>query len=101
MMNSLDDFLRGFADNRFVDKNVIAFQAEYRIPLFWRLGAVVFIGAGEVFDNLGSLTFGGLKPSAGFGLRVAIIRDPKQNLRIDWAKSLDDFTLEFGFKEAF
>jgi hypothetical protein len=101
MMNSLDDYLRGFGDNRFVDKNVIAFQAEYRIPLFWRLGAVIFTGAGEVFDNLGSLTLGGFKPSAGLGLRMAIIRDPKQNLRIDWAKSIDDSTLEFGFKEAF
>lgn len=42
--------MRGYYDGRFRDKNVIVFQAEYRLPLFWRLGLAVF-GGGRGCDS--------------------------------------------------
>jgi outer membrane protein assembly factor BamA len=101
LMNSLEDTLRGFSDNRFVDKNVAAFQAEYRLPLFLRLGAVGFVGVGQVGDKVSSFTLGGFKPSAGAGLRMTINREHRINLRIDYGRSADDSSFDINFMEYF
>jgi outer membrane protein assembly factor BamA len=101
LMHSLEDTLRGFSDNRFVDKNVVSFQAEYRLPLFWRFGAVGFVGVGQVTDSLSSFTLGGFKPSAGAGLRMTINREHRINLRIDYGRSADDSSFDINFMEYF
>jgi len=95
--------LRGFYEGRYRDKNMAALQAEYRMPLFWRLGAVAFGGAGNIGPSLSDLNFQGLKYSYGGGLRVALNKSEKLNLRLDYGigkgKGNDGFYLQLG--EAF
>jgi hypothetical protein len=101
MMNDLEDTLRGFSNNRFVDKNMFALQAEYRLPLFGRFGMVGFVGLGQVFDELSNFSIGEFIPSAGLGLRVKLIKGHNINLRIDYGKSSVDSSFDIKFMEAF
>ena len=76
--------MRGYYAGRFRDKNEGVLQAEYRVPLFWRLGAVGFAGIGNVGPELKALNFNWLKYSYGGGLRVALNKTEKLNLRLDY-----------------
>ena len=76
--------MRGYYDGRFRDKNQVVLQAEYRVPLFWRLGMVAFGGFGTVSNNFSDLDIQYLKYSSGLGLRVALNKSEKLNLRLDY-----------------
>jgi outer membrane protein assembly factor BamA len=76
--------MRGYYAGRFRDKNAAVLQAEYRIPLFWRLGAVGFGGIGNAGPRLEDIDFNGLKYSYGGGLRLALNKKEKLNLRLDY-----------------
>lgn len=75
--------MRGYFEGRFRDKNLLVFQAEYRVPLFWRLGLVGFAGFGNVAERFNQLDIGKLKPSYGFGLRYLFSKTEKIQLRFD------------------
>ena len=100
-MFALDETLRGFSENRYVDRNMVSLQAEYRMPLFWRVGVVGFVGAGQVADSPGSFSINRFHPSGGVGLRFAMLREDKINLRIDYGRSSDDSSFEINFAESF
>ena len=93
--------LRGYYAGRYRDKNMAAIQAEYRIPLFWRLGAVAFGDVGNVGSTMSALNFENLKYTYGGGVRVALDRKEKLNLRLDYGitRSSSGFYLQLG--EAF
>lgn len=96
--------MRGFYDGRYRSKLQAAFQAEYRIPLFWRLGAVGFAGLGNNGDRLSELNFRQIKFSYGGGLRVALNRKERLNLRLDYGFGLGQSLsqgLYFQLGEAF
>lgn len=76
--------MRGYYMGRYRDKDLVAVQAEYRIPLWKRIGMVVFGGLGEVSPNLKKLSLFGLKYSAGGGIRFALKQKEKLNLRLDY-----------------
>jgi outer membrane protein assembly factor BamA len=95
-MFSLEDTLRGYSEGRFIDRNVITVQAEYR-----RLGLVGFVGAGQVADNLGDFRVDRFKPSTGAGLRFCVVQDERINLRIDYARGVGDSSLDIKIMEAF
>ncbi|GAB3710678.1 BamA/TamA family outer membrane protein [Spirosoma flavus] len=96
--------MRGFYDGRFRSKNQLVAQVEYRVPLFWRLGAVGFAGVGNVGNWLHDVNFQNLKYSVGGGLRVALNRKERLNLRIDYGWGLGQSVsngLYFQLGEAF
>lgn len=96
--------MRGFYDGRYRSKNQVVAQAEYRVPLFWRIGAVGFVGVGNVGSELGDLNFNELKYSYGGGLRVALNKQERLNLRIDYGWGLGQSLsrgLYFQLGEAF
>ena len=65
-------------------KYFLAGQMEFRFPIGWRLGAVVFLGAGEVQDRIRD--FGtDYRIAGGAGLRIALNKDKNINLRLDLA----------------
>ena len=101
MMNKLGAYLRGYTVMRFLDNNVIAFQAEYRRPLVWKLGMVAFIGFGEVADKVGNYSFKGLKPAVGFGIRIPLVPKQKVNLRIDLGIGKNDGSFDINIMEVF
>lgn len=76
--------MRGFYDGRYRDKNQIVFQAEYRVPLFWRLGAVAFGNTGDVGHTFGDFSLRSLKYSYGLGARFTLSKKENLNLRVDY-----------------
>ncbi len=78
-MNSM----RGYYDGRYRDKNQLVFQAEFRQHLFKRFGAVAFGNVGDVSHNL-SYQLSDLKYSFGAGLRYALNKSEKLNIRLDY-----------------
>jgi Omp85 superfamily domain len=72
--------LRGYEAGRYRDFSLIAGQAEYRLALSRRFGAVAFAGAGTVAPSLGDLGSGRFLPSIGLGARF--LAAPKQGVMI-------------------
>jgi outer membrane protein assembly factor BamA len=96
------DLMRGYYQGRFRDKNMIVVQAEYRIvPVWWRLGAVVFGGLGDVADEPRSFALGDLKYSIGGGLRFLLVRAEGITLRCDFGFGEGDSGFYITLGEAF
>jgi len=96
------NLMRGYYSGRYRDKDAAVIQAEYRVPLFWRIAAVGFADIGNVGPALDYINFQHFKYSYGGGLRVALNEKEKLNLRLDYgiAKgSSQGFYLQLG--EAF
>jgi hypothetical protein len=95
------DMMRGYYGGRYTDKCLMAYQAEYRRFLFWRIGIVAFAATGEVGPTPGKFELDGLHYTGGGGLRFALSKEEKLNLRIDYgvAKHSNAFTVQL--REAF
>jgi outer membrane protein assembly factor BamA len=93
--------MRGYYDARFRDKVFVATQIEYRFPIYWRFGGVVFGGIGQVAPRIAELTFEDLKVAGGLGIRFAVTEDPKINVRLDFAFSPEGFSFYVNALEAF
>ncbi len=95
------NIMRGYFEGRFRDKNLLVFQAEYRMPLFWRVGLVGFAGLGNVAEKFSQLKPGEFKSSYGFGFRFLF--DPKEKIqvRMDIGFGKDSSGFYFSIFEAF
>lgn len=94
------NLMRGYFKGTYQDNHLLAFEAEYRLPLWreppdapwwqvWkRLGLVAFAGGAEVADALGHFRLDGFRLAAGGGLRILFNRETRVNLRIDYAFAL-------------
>jgi len=93
--------MRGYYAGRFRDKNQGVLQAEYRVPVAGRIGVVGFAGIGNVGAELKDIDFHCLKYSYGGGVRIALNKTEKLNLRLDYGlgKHSQGFYLQLG--EAF
>ena len=60
-------------------------QVEYRLPLFWRIGAVAFGGAGVVAPSVSAFDRAKVYASGGGGLRFAPSKKAPVNIRLDVA----------------
>ncbi len=93
--------LRGYFEGKYRDKNLALVQAEYRLPVIWRIGMVAFTGSGVVAETVSKLSLGNVHFNYGAGLRL--LTDPKEkiNLRFDagFGKNSKGFYLTIG--EAF
>lgn len=76
--------MRGYYDGRYRDKDQFTIQGEYRMPIYRRFGAVVFGGFGDVSARLSDYRFEDLKYSYGGGIRFALNKSEKLNLRLDY-----------------
>ncbi|HKR11290.1 MAG TPA: BamA/TamA family outer membrane protein [Pyrinomonadaceae bacterium] len=93
--------VRGYEVGRYIDRVMIAGQAEYRVELRGRLGAAAFFGAGEVARRWADLRSDALKPGGGVGLRLRITKESHINLRIDYGWGIGSRGLYLGVGEAF
>jgi outer membrane protein assembly factor BamA len=97
-----DTRLRGFFAGRYRDVHMFAAQLEYRLPLWWRIGATVFAGTGDVASEIGEFDVLDLKYAGGFGLRVALNAKDRVNLRGDFAVTSEgDLNFYLALGEAF
>ncbi|MBA7528169.1 hypothetical protein ES705_20352 [subsurface metagenome] len=93
--------MRGYADNRYLDKIFSGFQAEYRFPVIWRFGGALFGSVGQVAPDLAGFSLTDLKLSGGGGLRFTVKQAPKTNIRIDYAFSSEGPQIYITLGEAF
>lgn len=78
-----DRSLRGVLEGRWRDLTALSLQAEYAVPLFWRLGVGLFGGAGQAAPRPGGLAWERFVPAGGAGLRVTVDRADRVFLRLD------------------
>jgi len=94
--------MRGYYEGRYTDNNIIAGQVEDRFHLKGRFGMVVFAAVGRVATEAADLfTLEGLKPSLGTGLRYAIDKKEKLNLRLDVGFGQHSSGVYFNIAESF
>lgn len=93
--------LRGFSHPYlYMDKNAWFVQGEWRRHIWWRLGGVLFVGAGKVSEKFLQKPFEQTHFVGGGGLRFNVFEDI--NLRIDvGASSSRDLGVFFTIREAF
>jgi outer membrane protein assembly factor BamA len=97
-----DSNLRGYFDARYVDIHGVVAQAEYRLPLYWKIGGVAFAGLGDVAGALSEFDVLDPKYAGGLGLRYALNAEDRVNLRLDVAVTGDgDKNLYIAIGEAF
>ncbi|HVP92039.1 MAG TPA: BamA/TamA family outer membrane protein [Terriglobales bacterium] len=93
--------MRGISSGRYVDKSLLAFQAEYRLHVWKRFTAVGFAGLGDVAPRVTSFTFSPLRYSVGGGLRFRIDSREGTNVRVDYAWARGSSGLYVTLLEAF
>lgn len=93
--------MRGYFEGKYRDKHLLLVQAEFRQPLFWRLGVVGFGGLGMVGPTFKQLALQNTRFNLGGGLRFTIDKAQKINIRVDYGfgQQSKGFYLTFG--EAF
>ncbi len=96
-----DSKIRGYYLLRFRENNVMLLQTEYRFPIWWRIGGVVFAGGGEVGHVISDFTTHGIHPSAGIGLRFLVVPEEHLNVRADYGVGADVKALYLSLLEAF
>lgn len=95
-------FIRGYFRGTYQDHHMLAFETEYRLPLWrdnqqsklwqvWkRLGVVGFLGGAQVFRDGAAVKFDRFNLAAGGGLRILLNPKSRSNIRIDYAVALRD-----------
>jgi hypothetical protein len=93
--------MRGYFRGRYRDYTSFAAQAEFRSELFWRIGAVAFVGAGEVAPTAWKLSLPGFHYSAGLGLRYLVDVEAKLHVRADYGIGEGSYGIYLTVEEAF
>ncbi|MGR3713755.1 MAG: BamA/TamA family outer membrane protein [Shimia sp.] len=81
------DNFRGFNPTRFLNSNLLSFQAEYRHQLTSRVSGVGFLGGGLSGPTFERLDNAGIHVAGGFGVRYQLSKDFKAKFSIDVAKN--------------
>ena len=95
-----DHSLRGVLEGRWRDLTALSLQAEYTVPLLWRLGVDLFGGAGQVAPRPGALAWDRFVPAGGAGLKVTLDRADRVFVRVDRGYSPGFSTWYAAFGEA-
>ncbi len=95
------DFLRGYFDGQYRDKTEVGGQIEYRIPVWWRFGAVAFAGVAQVADRVSLWSLNEFRFAGGAGLRFLLKRDDRVALRADMGFGRNSSGLYITVTEAF
>jgi outer membrane protein assembly factor BamA len=90
--------LRGYADYRFRDRNLLLLNAEYRWRVFGALDGALFYDAGQVTARFGDLDLTRLKTSYGLGFRFHSNDTPI--LRVDIGRSTEGTRLLLSITDA-
>ena len=96
------DIMRGYKRGRYRDAWMTAAQAEYRSPMWHRLGGVGFAGGGVSSPSFASLSGRRLLPTYGAGVRVQIDARQRTGVRADYGRGLGGASgLYIGFNQAY
>ena len=95
------NLMRGYFFGRYRDKKSLALQAEYRMPVVWRIGVVGFASAGQVADSFSHFGTNRFWYAGGGGLRFAWSPEERINLRLDYGVGSGSSGMYITFSEAF
>jgi len=95
------NLMRGTYTGQYRDKSLLAFQGEYRMHVWKRIGAAVFAGLGDVAPSLREIKLNRLKFSLGGGLRFKLDTREGTNLRLDFAWGKHSTGFYMTVQEAF
>ena len=90
--------MRGYYEGRYRDMHYMAAQVELRQHIWRRNGAVVWVGAGNVFHDKES--FKHILPNCGFGYRWEFKKRVNVRLDVGFGKS-GQYSFMFNINEAF
>ncbi|MCC3157516.1 outer membrane protein assembly factor [Hymenobacter sp. 15J16-1T3B] len=93
--------LRGYYEGRYRDQHTALLQAELRLDVYRRLGAVAFGGVGALGDDARLLRLNQPKTAYGAGLRFTLNRREHLNLRVDYGLGRHSSGLYLTVGEAF
>ena len=93
------DLMRGYFEGSYRDRQAMVYQAEYRMPVYRKLGLVFFGSAGQVADKISSYSLRGFRYGGGIGFRYKLT-DDGLNLRLDIAFG-DQTAFYLGLDEVF
>jgi hypothetical protein len=99
-LGSADD-LRGFAPFRYLDRNSLTLNAEWRWEIMSYLEGAVFADAGKVAPRAGLINFKSLQKSYGGGLRFRAPGTNAMIFRFDVAGSREGIQVWFVFNDLF
>ncbi|MEE8417171.1 MAG: BamA/TamA family outer membrane protein [candidate division Zixibacteria bacterium] len=98
----LGGIIRGYYPLRYIDRSLLAFQAEYRMhPVWRRFGIIGFAGIGAVADGLSDFRSDNFKFAAGVGIRYLFIQAEGLNIRFDIGFGEESSEIYFNIGEAF
>ncbi len=84
-----DNRMRGYFSGRYRDLHSVVGQVEYRMPVWWRIGAVGFVAAGNVANEVSQIRLDDPKVAGGLGLRLTLSKQERVNVRVDVAVTRD------------
>jgi outer membrane protein assembly factor BamA len=90
--------MRGYALNRFMDKGKFLAAAEFRFPIWKRIGGNVFGEAGVVWPSWNAISFRKIAFDAGWGLRYYLANFV---VRFDMGFSREGMGIYFNFGHLF
>lgn len=90
--------LRGYKMNRFTDKGKWLVNAEYRFPLWKKLGGNLLLDAGSVWPSFSEMFQSAVKINAGWGLRYYL---KNFVVRFDMGFSQEGMGIYFNFGHIF
>jgi hypothetical protein len=91
---------RGYVQGRYRGNTLLTLESEYRAQIWKWLGGVLFANVHSVSEENG--TFKYVNPAAGGGLRFMLNKVQRTNLRIDYARGLNNNSgLYFHITEVF
>lgn len=93
--------MRGYLRGRFRDRQALSFEVEYRFPIFWRFGGVVFAGVGQVASSATDMRIERFHVAGGVGIRFTLVPEERLNLRLDVAAAPDGVHPYFAPDEAY
>jgi hypothetical protein len=93
--------MRGYPEGRYRDDVALQGQLEYRFPIVWRFGGVLFGAAGQVAPAIDELSVADLPLAGGVGLRFAVNTEENINIRIDFAVTREGTGFYVNLREAF
>jgi len=95
------DDIRGYTDGRHRGNQLYDLQGEYRWNVQGKWGVVAFGGIATAVDNPEEITWSGLLPGAGAGVRYMAIPSEQINIGIDVAVGKNDWGIYFRIGEVY
>jgi outer membrane protein assembly factor BamA len=88
--------VRGFEDYRFRDRNMVAFNAEYRWEAFSGMDVALFADAGKVAPSVSDLGFRNMKTAAGIGFRFNTSKKVFYRVDVGFSREGARIYMKFG-----